>query len=264
MWRFPFRDALGKKRRRFPVDVSVGDSGDDGYQANAVHFDGSTALSIASLTAPGDNTGLFTCSMWLKVSQNNFDDGFVWWVCDPNGNYTILSGPEMGSNQWATGLDDLGAITSGAPLSAGTWMNLLISAQTDKAIGQKVMQIYINDALATYTPTDISAGAFLLTFNGREFWFAGDPFDQYAEGDAADIWIAPGQFIDFSVEANRRKFISANGKPVDLGADGSTPTGTAPAVFFSGNASGFAINKGTGGDFTLTGSLTNASTSPSD
>jgi hypothetical protein len=60
------------------------------------------------------------------------------------------------------------------------------------------------------------------------------------------------------------KFFSAAGKPVALGADGSTPTGTAPRIFFSGDNSSFATNKGTGGSFTLTGSLTNASTSPSD
>ena len=83
-------------------------------------------------------------------------------------------------------------------------------------------------------------------------------------GDIADVYIAPGQFIDFSVEANRRKFISADGKPVDLGSNCSTPTGTAPAVCFSGNASSFGTNKGTGGAFTLTGTLTDAVTSPSN
>jgi hypothetical protein len=55
-----------------------------------------------------------------------------------------------------------------------------------------------------------------------------------------------------------------NGKPVNLGTNGQTPTGTIPAMFFSGDASGFPTNQGTGGAFTLTGSLTNASTSPSD
>jgi len=67
-----------------------------------------------------------------------------------------------------------------------------------------------------------------------------------------------------SIEANRRKFIDAIGKPVFLGSDGSLPTGVAPAMFFSGDSTAFATNRGTGGPFTLTGSLTNASTSPSD
>jgi len=56
----------------------------------------------------------------------------------------------------------------------------------------------------------------------------------------------------------------ATGKPVDLGPNGSTPTGSAPSLFFSGNATSFATNQGTGGAFTLTSALTNATTSPSD
>jgi hypothetical protein len=51
---------------------------------------------------------------------------------------------------------------------------------------------------------------------------------------------------------------------VNLGSDCSTPTGTGPAVCFSGNASTFGTNKGTGGAFTTTGTLTDADTSPSD
>ena len=46
-------------------------------------------------------------------------------------------------------------------------------------------------------------------------------------------------------------FISAGSKPVSLGSDGSTPTGTAPAVFLSGNATAFGTNKGTGGGLTV-------------
>lgn len=61
---------------------------------------------------------------------------------------------------------------------------------------------------------------------------------------------------------DRRNFIDADGKPV-------APTvaiaayGT-PTVALIGNASAFLTNQGTGGAFTLTGSLTNAATSPSD
>jgi len=84
----------------------------------------------------------------------------------------------------------------------------------------------------------------------------------------ADLYFAPGQVLDISVAANLRKFISATGKPVNVGADGSVPTGTAPIVFLhldkGAAASAFATNRGTGGDFTITGSLDIASTSPSD
>jgi len=87
-------------------------------------------------------------------------------------------------------------------------------------------------------------------------------------GAIAELWFNMGQYLDFSVEANRRKFISATGKPVNLGSDGSTPTGVAPIVYQRINggdaAAGFATNLGTGGNFSVVGSLDIASTSPSD
>jgi hypothetical protein len=57
------------------------------------------------------------------------------------------------------------------------------------------------------------------------------------------------EYIDFSQEANRLKFFDAYGYPVDLGADGSTPTGTAPLIYMN---EGFHLgtNLGTGGNFT--------------
>jgi hypothetical protein len=56
-------------------------------------------------------------------------------------------------------------------------------------------------------------------------------------GDAADIIIMPGVFADFSVQANRRKFIDASGKPFDL-ANAVAAFGT-PCGPFGGDASTF-------------------------
>jgi hypothetical protein len=67
------------------------------------------------------------------------------------------------------------------------------------------------------------------------------------------------EFLDISVEANRRKFINAAGDPVDLGSDGSTPTSTAPIVYQNGDFTNFETNQGTGGNFTVTGALTTCS-----
>jgi hypothetical protein len=84
----------------------------------------------------------------------------------------------------------------------------------------------------------------------------------------AEVYINYAEYIDITIEANRRKFIGANGKPVSLGDDGSIPTGTSPIVYFSvkqGDAATvFATNKGTGGNYTITGALTIATTDPSN
>ena len=85
--------------------------------------------------------------------------------------------------------------------------------------------------------------------------------------DVGDFYL-DDNFFDISVLANERKFIDAAGKPVDLGEDGSGPTGAAPLVYFSKRdgeaASAFATNKGTGGGFTENGTLSDGASSPSD
>lgn len=77
----------------------------------------------------------------------------------------------------------------------------------------------------------------------------------------ADAYVNMAGYLDLSVQANREKFI-LNGAPVDLGANGQAPTGTAPIIFFRGPATAFNTNLGTGGDFTVTGTLTNSTTNP--
>lgn len=91
------------------------------------------------------------------------------------------------------------------------------------------------------------------------------------DGCLYEVYFAPGQWLDLSLASNRRKFISASGKPVSLGADGSLPTGSAPLVYAHLDdgelATNFGINAGGGGNFSPVGSpthITTASTSPSD
>lgn len=63
-------------------------------------------------------------------------------------------------------------------------------------------------------------------------------------------------YLDLSIEANRRKFIQADGKAVaSLGANGSDPLGVQPLIYApTGDASGTG-NKGSAGPFTTTGAL---------
>ena len=81
-------------------------------------------------------------------------------------------------------------------------------------------------------------------------------------GEMAELWI-DDSFIDFSSSTNREKFRSSGGTAVDVGSDGSIPTGSSPLVYLhldSGETgNNFALNAGTGGNLTVTaGALTNA------
>jgi len=86
-------------------------------------------------------------------------------------------------------------------------------------------------------------------------------------GDMAEFWL-DDSFIDFSSSTNREKFRSSGGAAVDLGSDGSTPTGSSPLVYLHLDAgetgNNFALNAGTGGDFTVSaGAITTTGDTPS-
>ena len=175
-----------------------------------------------------------------------------------NTNLIVITGEN------AAGTDILELTTVATYTSSATWLHILSS--WNLAV-PGASHLYINDVsdksattftddTIDYTHTDWGIGATPSTGGGK--W----------NGCLAELYFAPGQYLDFSLAYNRRKFISTSGKPVYLGADGSVPTGTAPIVYqrvADGAAvATFATNLGTGGNFSITGTLDLGSTNPSD
>jgi hypothetical protein len=68
------------------------------------------------------------------------------------------------------------------------------------------------------------------------------------DGKIGFLWFNT-EYIDFSQEANRLKFFDAFGYPVDLGEDGSLPTGNQPLIYMN-NDFHLGTNLGSGGNFT--------------
>lgn len=77
--------------------------------------------------------------------------------------------------------------------------------------------------------------------------------------DVYNFWV-DDQYIDFSVQANRRKFLTAGGKAEQLGATGSVPTGSTPLIYLNGYDK--FTNRGRGGQFTVNGALTQGGAAP--
>ena len=263
------------------------------YVAKAVHFDGNTYISANSLMAI-DN-GKFSLSFWFKMQDFGPTVFPTVFVVDPVGTYltsAILFGPgevpnsalEINMGNKTSGTLGFDNFTVDAPTMTltGAWHHVLYSSITNVGGVLGAYKLYIDDVDAT--PTLFVGDGFvtqsnevvykgddpttIATVNALNFFIGGDSFGDNFEGDFADMWFAPGVDLfsgglDIPL-ATRRKFISASGKPVDLGSDGSAPTGSPPAIFLSGDASEFATNKGIGGAFTVTGTLTDASTSPSN
>lgn len=229
------------------------------YHADAVHFDGNAVLARgAKLTGVGDIT-TFLVSFWIESWSS---DGLDLITSLPNFLFDIYNNPVLvGFFRNFTG-DGSIIYEPTADFSQAIWRNVLFSGDTVAG----TFQFYLTDVVPTpEAPTTIQGAPFTIELSTDETDFAvGGSNGNNSIVDLADVWVGLGQYLDLSIDANRRKFIDAGGKPVYLGANGELPTGTTPAVFFSGDAAAFPTNRGTGGAFTLTGALTNASTSPSD
>lgn len=156
--------------------------------------------------------------------------------------------------------------TEATDRSINTWYHLLWS--WDGA--STVAQFYINDTAAsggTVTSTNVTSD-----YSHVNTWSVGVDFDNAGttkwDGGIAEFYFAPNQYLDMSVVNNRRLFISAAFKPVNLGATGSTPTGSAPMIYLhlddAEAAANFATNRTGNGNFTVTGALTTYASSPSD
>lgn len=253
--------ALSLNKILTQVAALGGGSPPAGYEAEGVNFDGATQLGVASLVSPNDSR-YYTCSFWKRTVFPMPQTGIVFaanpdvfWVAGYVGagnDHIFYAGDGASGN---------GNILSAAGPTDGLWHHFLL---TIDAVGGTVSLLYIDDELAlsdsSGSPTSFAE------FNGFPMLIGawgpgGDPLI----GDLADLWIAPGVnlVVDGVIpEATRRKFITADLRPVDLGADGSVPTGSPPPVFFKGGPSGWATNAGSGGAFTITGTLTPSSDNP--
>lgn len=253
-------------------EVLVVSGGGDEYTTGAVNFDQlDTAITCASLSCA--DSPVLSFSVFYRVVNNVSLSLFRGDPGGNDGNFGKLT-PPAGWHFSFINSDYSNAVEvrTGVNENDAQWHHIVASVKSDLAQGEKIVKIYRDDVAVidpAFDPPLDFAGAFDIVLNGFEFSL-GYGTAGAAVIELADFWFAGQSLLTGSdiTEATRRKFISAEGKPVNLGADGSTPTGTAPVVFFrrapEAAASTFANNLGTGGAFTITGTLTNAGTSPSD
>jgi hypothetical protein len=146
-----------------------------------------------------------------------------------------------------------------------SWTNLIIAWDTGHSDGNKKFALYVNGILRN--PTTITDGVAAFDVSWNDQWgFLGTTFHSPTNsGDFADMQLNTTVSIvenDNTITALNLAKIINGGKPVDP-AIAAAAFGQ-QTVLFSGDATTFGTNRGTGGAFTLTGTLTDADTSPSD
>lgn len=247
---------------------SIGDDAPDhapidspGYHATAVRFETAGNDYIwTGFLANTTNAPQGTYSVWLHFNGGDDQMQFL------SGAQVVGVGGVIraANNHFQFILPNCAAVlvldmqTQNSYTSTSGWVHLL--ASWDVTAGRA--QLYVNDV------TDRAANPVIVPGNvcyASLKWGIGGLVTGALEADVADLYAATGRSLDLDVEANRRLFSDAAGKPVELGADCSRPTGAAPTGCFVGSLASWTTNKGTGAGFTLEGNgLALAPTSPSD
>jgi len=232
------------------------------YLPGALNFDGSNDYLLRGGTLTGiedGKTGLI--SAWVKFTGG---DGSLMRLISQSGDYFLIqrNASGDGSTLQIVGKNSGGSnilvltSSSGYAVTDG-WLHVLASWN----LATPAAHFYINDA-------DAEAGVSTETDDNIKYtdptnWAIGATTSAASKinADLAEVYFA-AEYLDISQEANRRKFIDATGKAVSLGADGSTPTGSQPVLYLRHNTGAavtdFATNLGSGGSFSITGTLVEA------
>jgi len=228
----------------------TGARGPSEFWGESAEFNGTDQNLTKASTFTGVSDGkafTFLCSAFFDVTSNgdtifSFIDGATYSLrASVGANSRELN--LFGTN--ASGTTILSAQTGNNVLTTGGWKNILVSVDMTSASKR---HIYINDSnisatWSTYTNDNFNFAG--LDSNNIASFSSGSSF---LNGKIGFLWFNT-EYIDFSQEANRLKFFDAFNNPVDLGEDGSTPTGSQPLIYLN---EGFHLgtNLGSGGNFT--------------
>lgn len=255
----------------YGILASSGGGGGGGYVANATDFSGTNqymAKGVALTGVVNSKTGIF--SAWVRLDGGDGANMGIYNNVDTltTGSSGLIVRRQADGKFRLEGFNDVAATfpfreTSVSTYTSGaSWIHLLAAWDTTTGGTTDKAYLYIDGVNERNL---ISLQNFDMQYTSNANFVAGvNGATDDLNGCLSDVYFAPGQFLDFSVQSNREKFRSAAGKPVYLGANGELPTGTSPAVFFTNPFGTFSTNLGTGGNFSQTAGLTAASTSPSD
>lgn len=148
-----------------------------------------------------------------------------------------------------TGAEVFNFSSSITVLADGNYHRVQLAWNTNFSAGNKLAHIRIDGVVDTSLSINDGSAAFDIDYTAGD-WFIGSSTAGGSEllaGDLARFWFAP-QYVDFSA--------------VDIGINGEIPPGVTAVVDLNGPAAGYATNLGTGGNFTVTGTLTDAADDP--
>lgn len=248
----------------FTLTGTVARSGRGPNQYNAPYstFDGANDFLYRSTAPTGAaNSTQFTFAYNIRpigttervlVITSNLIGRQIWF----NSNFTASTLTVTASNSSNTAVLGMSYSPAGG-FVVGRNYNVVISLDLASTSTRRVfvngVDVTSSVSFSTYTNSAIG-------FGSTTYWSVASRVNQdWPSGNGSSnayfgaLWFNTS-YIDLSVASNLAKFVSGTGinaKPVDLGATGELPTGTAPLIYLPMYANRAGKNYGTGGDFTV-------------
>lgn len=145
--------------------------------------------------------------------------------------------------------------SSPTTLTDEVWAHVMFSCD----LNVPITELYINDVDVNSRVTEADGLIQFTVANSAQDRFTigatASPGADKINTGVAECYFNHDEFLDLSVKSNRRKFVTAQLKPVFLGDDGVVPTGTVPRIYCRGGAASFPINRGSGPNFAEQGAL---------
>jgi hypothetical protein len=198
--------------------------------------------------ANGSN-GLLSC--WVRF---NGDDGVLQYFLQNTGGYFSFAKTAYNKIElkgWAGATNVIGLVGDTSIVADSTWRHIAASWNGTSS------HLYL-DGVAEGGFNSPNSGSIDYT---RANWYICSNSDggQTLHADISELYFAL-EYLDISDASELEKFRSSGGEAVDLGSDGSTPTGNQPIIYChlpdGGTAdTEFNNQNGSGGTFTVSGSF---------
>ena len=236
----------------------TGARGPSEFWGESAQFNGSSQYLQKSGSLSGASDGKefsFACSFYMDNISSNND---LLMIGTGAGNlrlffrYNTSNGLEcFGFNSSGTTILRFDETGSPLPLAQNAWHNLLISIDITNTSKR---YMYVNNTVTTPTWDNYTNDSIEFSTSNNTDIGQDSSNTNFFAGRIGFLWFNT-VYTDFSSEANRLKFFDAFGYPVDLGSNGSTPTGSQPLIYINkGFHSG--TNLGSAGNFTPQGTPT--------
>lgn len=221
----------------------------------------SNGLNLFTPSLTGTDSPFLAWSFWVRWPNINSMRSSTTWASSPT-NYLNYTYPAYNLQKMENQVGSITGPNAGKTYqmqettspSTVNWNHYLVAFRSNTG---NLMKIYRNRVDVTGTISHDELTPLIPTLNGYSFYVGSDSYSSNYDMEMADFWLSTGYDLignDGQVSAaTLNKFITTDFLPVNLGANGSAPTGSAPLIYLhrgpTDAPNAFATNRGTGGVF---------------